>query len=94
MFATSGTDRNDRADPLNPRGRELRGPLFDEPTLLRVGHGLKAGVWEESSRALQFTAQRLTTQMIHQTVGSHDLKYHRAAPTKKTSRNVARVAVA
>src|SRR5438046_870156 len=31
-------------DPLNPRGRELRGPLFDEPTLLRVGHRLKAGV--------------------------------------------------
>src|SRR5438093_4021169 len=24
--------------------RELRGPLFDEPTLLRVGHRLKAGV--------------------------------------------------
>src|SRR5256885_11123543 len=31
-------------DPLTPRGRELRGPLFDEPTLLRVGHRLKAGV--------------------------------------------------
>ena len=31
-------------DPLNPLGRELRGPLFDEPTLLRVGHRLKAGV--------------------------------------------------
>src|SRR5438046_8771632 len=31
-------------DPLNPRGRELRGSLFDEPTLLRVGHRLKAGV--------------------------------------------------